>query len=101
MSEGAFGRMARDSYEDSGGYYQQEKERLEELIEVKKEDGVVTDDEREEIEKLNSEIDGLSESSKDTTAMIVNMSDGVVDLRKKIEDISEILSDETLKGSVE
>jgi septal ring factor EnvC (AmiA/AmiB activator) len=101
VSEGAFTRMARDNYEDPSGYYQQEKERLEGLISAKKEDGEVTEEETEEIADLNSEIRGLNESSKDTTAMIVNTADGVVDLRNKIEDISEILSNEALKGTVE
>ena len=101
VGEGAFNRMARDSYEDETGYYQQEKEHLESLIAAKEEDGTVTSEEREEIAGLNSEIQNLNESAKDTTAMMINTADGVVDLRNKIGDISEVLSDEGAKGTVE
>ena len=101
VGEGAFNRMARDNYEDETGYYQQEKEHLEGLIAAKEKDGIVTSQEKEEIADLNSEIQGLDESAKDTTAMMINTADGVVDLRNKIEDISEVLSDEGAKGTIE
>jgi len=101
MSEGAFNRMSRNSYEEEGGYYQKEKERLEDLIAVKKEDGKVTEEEAEEISKINLEIEDLDDAARDTTAAILRMSNGVVTLRNKIGDISEILTNDALKGTTE
>lgn len=101
MSEGAFNRMSRNSYEEAGGYYQKEKERLEDLIAAKREDGEVTEEEAEEISKMNLEIEDLDDAAKDTTAAILRMSNGVVKLRSKIEDISEILTNDALEGTTE
>ena len=92
--------MSRDTYEDNA-YYQQQKESLESLIETKQKDKNITDEETKEIENLQSKLDGLEDSAKDTTIMILRMSNGVVSLRNKISDISEILSNDALKGTVE
>ena len=100
ITESALDRMSRDTYEDNA-YYQQQKESLESLIETKQKDKNITDEETKEIENLQSKLDGLEDSAKDTTIMILRMSNGVVSLRNKISDISEILSNDALKGTVE
>ena len=101
MSESAFNRMSRDTYEEEQGYYQQEKRALEELIAKKQEDGQITEQEAEEISKFNSKIEDLDDAAKDTTAMILRMSNGVVKLRSNIEDISEVLTNEAFRGTTE
>ena len=101
MDETAFNRMARDSYEEEGGYYQQQKQKLEELIAVKEKDTDITEEEQEELSRLRLKLDDLDDSAKDTTAMLLRMSNGVVKLRNNIEDISEILTDEAARGTTE
>ena len=101
MSQGAFNRMSRDAYEEEQGYYQQEKEALEELIAKKQEDGEVTEWEAKQINEFNAKIEDLDDAAKDTTAMILRMSNGVVKLRSNIEDISEVLTNEAFRGTTE
>lgn len=108
MDETAFNRMARDSYEEEGGYYQQQKQKLEEDIEKQKEFIATLEngseafkEEQQELSKLRLKLDDLDDSAKDTTAMLLRMSNGVVKLRNNIGDISEILTDEAARGTTE
>lgn len=108
MSEGAFNRMSRDTYEEEGGYYQTNKEKLEEDIEDQKEfiatlkeGDEALEEEQQKLAGMQSELEDLDDAAKDTTAMILRMSNGVVTLRGKISDISEILTNDALEGTTE
>ena len=108
MSEGAFNRMSRDAYEEESGYYQTNKENLEkdiesqkEFIATLKEGDEALEEEQQKLAGMQSELEDLDDAAKDTTAAILRMSNGVVTLRNKISDISEILTNDALEGTTE